>query len=161
MVVNAYAQAADKVIAEIPGGSRGHLILAAVTHQTIGSQAALAEQIAVDPSILVHLLDDLEDAGLVARCTDPADRRNTRVVPTSQGREQYAAAETTLRRAEDQILHGLTGAEQGIFRKLLAQLAARANAAKPANGFRESSHVGPDRSKTLFSNTLGFMPTRS
>jgi MarR family transcriptional regulator for hemolysin len=142
-VVNAYAQATDKVIAEIPGGSRGHLILAAVTHQTVGSQAALAEQIAVDPSILVRLLDDLEEAGLVARCTDPADRRNTRVVPTSQGRERYAALETKLRRAEDQILHGLTSAEQSIFRKLLARLATRANAAQPANCSRESPDVGP------------------
>lgn len=143
IVVNAYAQTVDKAIAEIPGGCRGRLTLAAVTHKTVGSQAALAEQIAVDPSILVRLLDDLEEAGLVARRTDPADRRNTRVIPTREGRERYAAVETKLRRAEDQLLHGLTGAEQRIFRELLARLATRANPAQPANGSREPPDVRP------------------
>lgn len=63
MVVNAYAQAAEKIIAEIPGGFRGHQILATVTQKTVGSQAALAEQIAVDRSILVRPLDALEKPG--------------------------------------------------------------------------------------------------
>jgi DNA-binding MarR family transcriptional regulator len=123
VVFRTYAQAADEVIAEIPAGPRGHKILAAVTHETVGSQVALAEQIGIDPSVLVHVVDDLEEAGLVRRRPDPADRRNRRVVPTLKAHELTASVESRLRRAEDQLLCGLTGAEQSVFRALLARLA--------------------------------------
>ena len=123
VVFRTYARAAGDVIAEIPAGPRGHQILAAVTHKAVGSQVALAEQIGVDPSVLVHVLDDLEQAGLVERRADPADRRNRRVVPTRKGRELTASVDLRLRRAEDQLLYGLTGAEQRTFRELLARLA--------------------------------------
>lgn len=125
-VFYSYAQLADAVIAEVPAGARGHKILDAVTHKTVGSQAALAEQIGVDPSLLVHMLDRLEQAGLVKRCPDPEDRRNRRVVPTGKGRELKASIESRLRAAEDQLLRGLTAADQIVFRELLARLAKRA-----------------------------------
>jgi DNA-binding MarR family transcriptional regulator len=131
VVFRSHAQAANEIVAEIPDGVRGYQILATVTRTTIGSQAALAEQIGVDQSTLVHLLDDLGEAGLVTRCPDPADRRNRLVVPTEKGRGLYASIETRLRRAEEQLLCGLTIREQSVFRELLARLAACANDRDP------------------------------
>jgi DNA-binding MarR family transcriptional regulator len=127
VVCRSYAQSADEIIAEIPAGARGYQILATVTRTTIGSQAALAERIGVDPSTVVHLLDDLGEAGLVGRCPDPADRRNRLVVPTEKGRELNASIKTRLRRTEDQLLRGLALSEQSAFRDLLARLAACAD----------------------------------
>jgi DNA-binding MarR family transcriptional regulator len=124
-VFRTYTQLADEVVAEVPAGARGHKILDAVTHKTVGSQAALAEQIGVDPSLLVHILDGLEQAGLVKRWPDPEDRRNRRVVPTGKGCELKASIESRLRAAEDQLLRGLPATEQIVFRKLLARLAKR------------------------------------
>ena len=139
VVFRAYAQAADEVFADIPAGPRGYKILTAVTHSTVGSQVALAEQIGVDPSVLVHVLDDLEEAGLVKRRLDPADRRYRRVVSTRSGRELTASVELSLRRAEDQLLCGLPRAEQRVFRALLARLAEGAGPRAAAGGPTELS----------------------
>ena len=126
VVFRSYTQAADQAVADIPAGPRGHQTLVAVMYTTIGSQAALAEQIGVDPSTMVHILDELEKAGFIERCPDPTDRRNRRVVPTEKGRELGASIESRLRRAEDRLLRGFTQAEQSVFRELLARLAERA-----------------------------------
>lgn len=51
------------------------------------TQQQLLEQLAVDPSVMVGLLNDLEDAGLVDRVRDPADRRR-HIVRLSTGGER-------------------------------------------------------------------------
>lgn len=49
------------------------------------TQRAVAADMGLDPSQVVALIDDLEERGLVARRTDPSDRRNKLIVATEAG----------------------------------------------------------------------------
>jgi DNA-binding MarR family transcriptional regulator len=49
------------------------------------TQRRLANTMALDPSQIVALVDDLETRGLVVRTPDPADRRNKLIVATDEG----------------------------------------------------------------------------
>ena len=72
VVFRAYVKAADAVTEGIPGGHRGYQVLVAAARDEPGSQAALAQRLGIDRTVMTYLLDDLEAADLVARQPDPA-----------------------------------------------------------------------------------------
>ena len=80
---------------------------------------------------MTYLLDDLEAADLVARQPDPLDRRSRRIVATSHGRDVLADLETRFGHAEQRLLAGLAPDDRPVFRALLRDLAAHANALDP------------------------------
>jgi DNA-binding MarR family transcriptional regulator len=80
---------------------------------------------------MTYLLDDLENAGLVQRRPDPADRRARLIAPTDQGTEVLCDLERRLRDTEDQVLGILDESERTSFRALLQRLAMKANAIDP------------------------------
>ena len=131
VVFRAYVKAADAVTDGIPGGHRGYQVLFAAARDEPGSQAALAQRLGVDRTVMTYLLDDLEAADLVARQPDPADRRSRRVVATSHGRDVLADLETRFGHAEQHLLAGLPPDARPVFRALLRDLAAHANALDP------------------------------
>jgi DNA-binding MarR family transcriptional regulator len=47
----------------------------------------VGDDVGLDPSQVVALVDELESRGLVARTADPNDRRNKLVVATKRGRD--------------------------------------------------------------------------
>lgn len=70
-------------------------------------QSVLADEMSVEPMTLVAYLDRLEQAGLICRAPDPADRRAKRV-------ELSAAAEPVVAQIMD-IAHGVReGASAGL-----------------------------------------------
>jgi DNA-binding MarR family transcriptional regulator len=131
VVFRAYVKAADAATADIPGTHRGYQVLRAAAHDNPGSQAALAQRLNIDRTVMTYLLDDLESAGLVARQPDPADRRSRRVVATPRGRTVLATLDTRFRHAEQHLLAGLGADRQAAFRALLRDLAARVNDLDP------------------------------
>jgi DNA-binding MarR family transcriptional regulator len=131
VVFRAYVKAADAVTDGIPGGHRGYQVLVAAARDESGSQAALAQRLGIDRTVMTYLLDDLEAADLVARQPDPLDRRSRRIVATEHGRDVLADLETRFRHAEQRLLAGLTPDAQPVFRALLRELAAHANALDP------------------------------
>src|SRR5580704_12419308 len=100
VVFRAYVKAADAVTDGIPGGHRGYQVLAAAARDESGSQAALAQRLGIDRTVMTYLLDDLEAADLVERQPDPADRRSRPVVATGHGREVLADLDARFARAE-------------------------------------------------------------
>src|ERR1700678_3506015 len=74
----------------IPRGPRGYQVLAPAARDESGSQAALAQRLGIDRTVMTYLLDDLEAADLVARQPDPFDRRSRRIVATKHGRHVLA-----------------------------------------------------------------------
>jgi DNA-binding MarR family transcriptional regulator len=70
---------------------------------------------------VVTWLNELEDAGFVARLRDPDDRRKHNVALTERGAAALERAETELRRLEDEVLAGLTADERNQLRRLLAK----------------------------------------
>src|ERR1700727_324059 len=80
VVFRAYVKAADAVTDGIPGGHRGYQVLVAAARDESGSQAALAQRLGIDRTVMTYLLDDLEAADLVARQPDPLDPRPRRLI---------------------------------------------------------------------------------
>jgi DNA-binding MarR family transcriptional regulator len=131
VVFRAYVKAADAVTDGIPGGHRGYQVLVAAARDESGSQAALAQRLGIDRTVMTYLLDDLEAADLVARRPDPLDRRSRRIVATEHGRDVLADRETRFGHAEEHLLAGLAPDDRPVFRSLVRDLAAHANALDP------------------------------
>lgn len=130
-VKHAYLAAAEKVLVGAPGGLRGYLVLVTTGRGEPKSQLALAQHLGVDRTVMTYLLDDLEQAGLVARRPDPADRRARRVVMTEAGRARLAELKEGLYRAEDEFLAPLGEQDRAMFRALLQRLARAVGPADP------------------------------
>jgi len=86
-------------------------------HDAVG-QRELGEQLLIDHSILVTMLNPLEAEGLIERRRSCIDRRRHNVSITAAGRERQVEATATVARLEEQILEALP--EEG--RRQLADL---------------------------------------
>lgn len=90
------------------------------------SQQQIGRALRVHPSNLVALLDQLEDAGLILRERDPADRRRHVVELSRAGQRQLIRAQAAAAEAERELLAPLTPAERKRFRTQLERLTANA-----------------------------------
>lgn len=131
VVFRQYAKASGAALEGVPGGARGYQVLATTSSEGPKRQLDLAAQLGVDRTVMTYLLDDLENAGLVQRRPDPADRRARLIAPTEQGTEVLCDLERRLRDTEDQVLGILDESERTSFRALLQRLAMKANAIDP------------------------------
>ena len=84
-------------------------------------QTTLCDMMKLTQNTVVTWLNELEDAGYVARIRDPEDRRKHNVALTEKGATALERAETELRRLEDEALAGLNADERTQLRKLLAK----------------------------------------
>ncbi|MFY1634747.1 MarR family winged helix-turn-helix transcriptional regulator [Solwaraspora sp. WMMB335] len=131
VVFRAYLKAADRILDDLPGGPRGHQVLAAAVQGAPQSQIALARRLGIDKTVMTYLIDDLEKVGLVERRAHPDDRRHKQVVATEQGSRIWAATRQRLDHAEDQLLGPLSPADRTELRSLLHRLAERAQRIDP------------------------------
>ena len=100
-----------------------HAILAVLDEGSRETQGAIADSLGYDKGQLVGLLDELEDAGLVSRQRDQADRRRQIVQMTPAGRKALDKLRTLSARVEDEFLSSLTDKEREQFHALLLKLA--------------------------------------
>ena len=107
------------------------LLLACATEEGL-SQRDLAEILALDPSQVVLLVDELTESGLVERRASEADRRTRLVVATSAGRRLREAAVRDVDAAVQAQLVELTGTEQYLLRELLGRLVHGGDGVLPA-----------------------------
>jgi DNA-binding MarR family transcriptional regulator len=96
------------------------LVLDEGSHENQGS---IAEALGYDKGQLVGLLDELEDAGLVERRRDPADRRRQLVRMTAGGRKTLERLRRLSNQLEDEFLASLSDGERAQLHKLLLRLA--------------------------------------
>jgi DNA-binding MarR family transcriptional regulator len=80
---------------------------------------------------MVAAVDELEDAGLVERRPDPADRRVRLVTVTDAGRTALARARSVVARTEDDLLADLGDDRATLRRLLLTALHGRLGAVPP------------------------------
>lgn len=125
-LLRSYLEMAGRVVAELPGGTRAYQVLAIVSGSTCQNQAAIADRLGVNRTILTYLVDDLEAQGLVVRTPDPADRRARTISLTAQGQAVLAATAERLRHIEGHLLSGLSESEAESFRASLFQVALHA-----------------------------------
>jgi DNA-binding MarR family transcriptional regulator len=75
-------------------------------------QQEIGQAMGIDPSTMVSLIDQLENAGLAKRRTHPKDRRAREVSITPKGRRALERARGLAARVEDDVLRGLSAAER-------------------------------------------------
>ncbi|MFE3687264.1 MarR family winged helix-turn-helix transcriptional regulator [Streptomyces sp. NPDC059095] len=96
-----------------------HAVLAATAEYGPVTQADLGRRLAIDPKDMVGMLNHLQQAGLVLRTPDPADRRKNAVTVTPKGTAVLARCGRLAASANAELLAPLTPDEQ---RQLMALL---------------------------------------
>jgi DNA-binding MarR family transcriptional regulator len=91
-------------------------------------QQEIGAAMGIDPSTMVSLLDQLEDAGLARRRPRPTDRRAREVAITPKGARVLGHARRLATQAEDDVLRALSRAER---RQLLTLLRRALSSAPP------------------------------
>jgi DNA-binding MarR family transcriptional regulator len=123
VVFRAYARSVEAAVSKLTGGPRGYFILAAAVRGEAYSQRFLADRLGVDRTMMTYLLDDLEEAGLVERKPDPADRRSRRIVATSRGAELYKVLHAEVSEIDGLLLSALPDESQVAFREMMYAVA--------------------------------------
>jgi DNA-binding MarR family transcriptional regulator len=103
-------------------GPREFLLMRFVAAAEGQSQQALAERLAVPASRMVALVDHLEDAGLVERRADPADRRVRGLYLTRKGRGALERASKIAIDYETRLFAGINREERERLIDLLQKL---------------------------------------
>jgi DNA-binding MarR family transcriptional regulator len=95
------------------------------------TQRELGGAMGVDPSILVGLLNPLEEEGLISRERDAGDRRRHNISLTRKGRERLTKIEREQAAAEDAYFAELEPAEVEQLRELLSRVGAHLDGVEP------------------------------
>ena len=102
-------------------------IIRALTLGTDGmTQKEIAEVIGVEAPTLVPLIDRMEQAGLLERRQDEADRRNNRVYLTDKSRLLWDAIEESLGRIRKAAQKGIPQEDIEMIRLILDRMAQNA-----------------------------------
>jgi DNA-binding MarR family transcriptional regulator len=104
------------------------------------AQRDLMQEMGVDPSILVTLLNPLEADGLVTRQRDPGDRRRHLVTLTRAGRRHLASATRAQKETESALFASLDHDQREQLRTLL--LVLRDGLAADPESARTTKEVG-------------------
>jgi DNA-binding MarR family transcriptional regulator len=89
------------------------------------TQQAIIEQLGIDPSLVVNVLNDLEGKGLAIRRRDPSDRRRHIVEITTRGRKAEASAERSIAGVEADLFADLDPPELATLHSLLLRVKTR------------------------------------
>jgi len=100
----------------------GYIVLSALVEQPVRTQSALAQAIRADKSRIIGVLDELQEAGLIQRQPDPADRRVHLLSLTPAGSELRQSVQAGIRRNEEELLAQLPGADREAFLRSLQAL---------------------------------------
>lgn len=99
------------------------------------SQQALGEQLGIDRTTVVELIDEIERQGIVVRRRNPADRRSYALTLTPKGRTVQKRAARAFDAAADEFLGALELAErqalQGMLQRLISAADQRMGAELP------------------------------
>jgi DNA-binding MarR family transcriptional regulator len=121
-----------------PTGLRPRELLALQHLQERGpsAQQTLAELVGVDATNIVAILNSLEDAGLIDRRRDRADRRRAIIALSVQGEQLLANLDRALHEVDDEVFFSLTRAERETLNHLLSRAVQRigSGCAAPAPG---------------------------
>ncbi|MFD1933588.1 MULTISPECIES: MarR family winged helix-turn-helix transcriptional regulator [Nonomuraea] len=123
-VFHAHLTCSQEALADFPGTQRGYMVVNAAANGCARNQIDMANQLRLDRTVMVYLVDQLVAAGLVERVPDPNDRRSRIIVATDDGRARLAEATQKLRRVDDHVFGALGAEERRRFRDMLQRVTA-------------------------------------
>jgi DNA-binding MarR family transcriptional regulator len=100
----------------------GYIVLSALDHSPVRTQAALAEAIGADKTRIIPTLDELQAHGYIERIPDPDDRRARLLEITESGRSIKDQVQVAIQRGEEQWLAHLSANERDVFLRALQRL---------------------------------------
>jgi MarR family transcriptional regulator, lower aerobic nicotinate degradation pathway regulator len=112
--------------------ARHYAVLAVLEDRAPLPQRDLTATLGLDRSYVVGLVDQLEDAGLVERRPDLADRRRHALTLTAQGRYVASACRAVSNQVEEDLLAPLEPEDRSLLHALLHRVAAFHDARIPA-----------------------------
>jgi MarR family transcriptional regulator for hemolysin len=116
----------DAVLADGGATFASWTVLAALNARGPVIQKDLAKSLDMIGPSIVERIDQLEQAGLVARSVVPDDRRASLVSVTDEGREVFARLHRVMQATEAALTDGLDPREVQAARRVLAHVAERA-----------------------------------
>lgn len=118
------ARSASETLEPLGLRVRSYSVLAFASEDEAGvTQRNLASSMALDPSQIVALVDELEQRGWVTRTPDPADRRNKLIVATDEGRHTYDQARQQVEDSHKDYFADLPQHQLDELRRMLRQVA--------------------------------------
>lgn len=102
--------------------SRDFVVMDTLADQDADSQHELAERLGINRTIMVRLVDRLQDAGYVTRTRNPANRRSYVLSITDEGRKARDAMRQAVAARDARITAPLTPPERQRFNELLSLL---------------------------------------
>ncbi len=121
----------DREVHQLPGMTRARcaVLIHLAQHEGV-NQAALAQILDIRSITLVHLLDRLEAAGLIARMPDPQDRRAHILALTAKALPIIEYIYDLTRKTYDDLQLGISKAEASQLRALLCRMRSNLAAAR-------------------------------
>ncbi|MGI9017251.1 MAG: MarR family winged helix-turn-helix transcriptional regulator [Euzebya sp.] len=107
-------------------------VLAAMADLGPSCQQELCDCLDVDKSLMVGLVDDLEERRYLTRERDPQDRRRYRVAITDAGRAMLANLHDAERDCQEALLEPLDHSQRSVLVSLLESVVANADALRLA-----------------------------
>ena len=112
---------AHKLTTNLGIGIKQQAALTIITEEGPLSQQELGLRLGIDRTTIVAIVDDRENAGLVERTRNPADRRTHLITVTKQGKVMEQCGRDVVRKAERELLDGLSEQEIHTLLTLLAR----------------------------------------
>ncbi|WP_336211465.1 MarR family winged helix-turn-helix transcriptional regulator [Nonomuraea sp. LPB2021202275-12-8] len=117
----AYARFTGEALADDPQ-SRDFVVLDTLADQDADSQYELAERLGINRTIMVRLVDRLQEAGYLTRTRNPGNRRSYVLSITEEGRAARDAMRQAVAERDARVTAALTPAERQRLNELLSLL---------------------------------------
>ncbi len=114
----------DRAVAPLGLRARHLVALTHLKDHGASAQQTLIDALGLDASNLVALLNELEDAGLIVRSRDRADRRRGIIELSLEGERLLLEVDRALEAVDDEILAPLSTDERATLNELLARAGA-------------------------------------